>query len=86
MDAQMTVDAAARDLEGLLRRMHAGETVKLLDTDGEPLAAIVSLRTRRHKVPSPKEWDARWKALAKRVSAAWQGEKTAVETLSEMRR
>jgi len=86
MKSQMSVAAAARDLPGLLRRMHAGETVKLLDTDGKPLAAIVSLRTRRRKVLSAAEWDARWDALAKRVSEAWQGDKTAVETLSEMRR
>ncbi|HUT37263.1 MAG TPA: hypothetical protein VNE39_27525 [Planctomycetota bacterium] len=86
MKAQMSVEAAARDLPGLLRRMHAGETVKLLDTDGEPLAALVSLRARRRKPLPAEEWDARWSALAKRVSAAWQGDASAVETLSEMRR
>ena len=86
MRTQMSVEAAARDLPGLLSRMHAGQTVKLLDTAGEPLAAIVSLRKRRRKVLSTEEWDARWDALARRVGAAWQGDKTAVETLSEMRR
>ena len=86
MKADMGVETAVRDLPGLLRRMHAGDTVKLLDTDGEPLAALVSLRTRRRRAVSVQEWDARWSALAKRVTAAWQGDKTAVETLSEMRR
>ena len=86
MRTEMTVEAAARDLQGLLTRMHPGETVKLLDTNGEPLAALVSLKERRRRTLSPEDWDARWGSLAKRVSSAWQGDRTAVETLSEMRR
>lgn len=32
------------------------------------------------------DWDARLDDLAKRVSHAWKGEKSAIEVISEMRR
>jgi hypothetical protein len=32
------------------------------------------------------DWDARMDELAKKISRAWKGEKSAVEALSEMRR
>jgi antitoxin (DNA-binding transcriptional repressor) of toxin-antitoxin stability system len=86
MPADVALDVAERDLRGLLRGLRAGETVRLIDSDGEPVAVLVSLRPHHAKKVSLAEWEARWDALAKRVSESWQGDQTAVDTLSEMRR
>jgi hypothetical protein len=59
----------------------------LVDEGGEPLALLVSLKTKSiSQVESGVDWEARWDALAKKISAAWTGDKSAVETLIEMRR
>ena len=32
------------------------------------------------------DWEKQWATLAKEITQAWQGDKSAVESLSEMRR
>lgn len=81
------LENAARDLKGLLAQLSLGETVKLSDADGRPLALIVSLSSDSPKKPDPDpDWIKKWDAMAQEISAAWQGEQDAVETLAEMRR
>jgi hypothetical protein len=36
--------------------------------------------------PDEVDWWQRWETMAHAISAAWQGEQSAVETLTEMRR
>jgi hypothetical protein len=79
------VETAQCELERLLERLHLGETITLVTAEGTPLAVMVS-----HK-PAPSEgewstdWEERWDALTQKVSQAWKSDKSAVETLMEMR-
>jgi hypothetical protein len=52
-----------------------------------PLAIVVSLKAAApaEVEPAP-DWEARWDALAQKVSQAWKSDKSAVEILTEMRR
>ncbi len=86
MSDLILLEKAAQDLEGLLAQMSLGETVTLSNADGKPLALLVSLNSEEPKPDPDPDWLNRWKALAQEVSAAWQGEQNAVETLAEMRR
>ena len=80
------IETAERDLRRLLEELDLGDTVTLIGSEGVPQALLVSLRPTLHKAPVEAGWEARWDALARRVSEAWQSEKGAVELLSEMRR
>ena len=82
----MPVETAKRDLKQLLERLHLGETITLVGSEGVPVAVIVSLKPAPVEVESASDWEARWDALAEEVGRAWKGEKSAVEVLSEMRR
>jgi hypothetical protein len=81
------LEKVADNLPDLLAQLPLGETVTLLDTEGQPLALLVSLK-RESPTParSTENWRDEWEELAKKVSAAWKGDKSAVETLIEMRR
>jgi antitoxin (DNA-binding transcriptional repressor) of toxin-antitoxin stability system len=80
------LDVAAQDLKSLLSELALGETVTLADADGKPLALLVSLNPELPRpVPDP-DWIKKWDALAKEIDEAWQGEKTGLEELAEMRR
>jgi hypothetical protein len=82
----LPVEAAERDLRHLLERLHLGETITLVNSEGTPLAVVVSLKPAHVKVEPASDWEARWDALAEEVGRAWKSEKSAVEILSEMRR
>ena len=82
----LPIETAERDLRRLLEELDLGDTVTLIGSEGVPQALLVSLRPAPHEAPAGSDWEARWDALAQRVSEAWQSEKSAVELLSEMRR
>ena len=85
MSVAMPIEVAKRDLEGLLERLRAGETITLLGSGGVPLAVLVSLKPTPSKPQSVSDWLARWDALTQQVSQAWKSDKSAVEILTEMR-
>ncbi len=80
------IETAERELKHLLERLQLGETITLVSSEGTPLAVMVSLKPRPVEVESATDWEARWDALAQKVSQAWTSDKSAVETLVEMRR
>jgi len=80
------VETAERDLQHLLERLHLGETITLVNSEGTPLAVVVSLKPAHVEVEPASDWEARWDALAQEVSRAWKSDKSAVEILTEMRR
>ena len=80
------IETAERDLQHLLGQLHLGETITLVSSEGTPLAVVVSLKPAPAEVEPTSDWEARWDALAQKVSRAWKSEKSAVEILSEMRR
>lgn len=91
MPDTILLDAAEHDLKGLLAELSLGETVTLADAKGNPLALLVSLKSaavgsQPVSKESASEWRAQMELLAKEVDAAWQGEKSALEELAEMRR
>jgi hypothetical protein len=79
------VQTAQRDLQHLLEQFHLGETITLVSSEGMPLAVVVSLKPASEAEPVS-DWEARWDALAQKVSRAWKSDKSAVEILTEMRR
>jgi antitoxin (DNA-binding transcriptional repressor) of toxin-antitoxin stability system len=85
MPVTVPIETAERNLKNLLGRLRPGEAITLTSSEGSPLALLVSLRS-EPRVRLLPDWDARWDALARRVSQAWKSEKSAVEILSEMRR
>ena len=80
------IDAAGPQIRELLERLPAGETLHIRGADGERVAILVALRHPSGRPQSFPEWLARLDSLAQRVGQAWQGDKSALETLSEMRR
>jgi len=86
MPITLPIETAERDLKGLLEELNLGETVTLVGSEGVPQALLVSLKPVLRETQVEADWDARWEALARQVSDAWQSRKSAVELLSEMRR
>jgi len=83
------VETAERDLQHLLEQLHLGETITLVNSEGTPLAVMVSLKPAvpvAETLSASDDWEAQWEALAEEIGRAWKGEKSAVEILSEMRR
>ena len=80
------VETAERDLQHLLEQLHLGETITLVNSEGTPLAIVVSLKPAPVEVEPASDWEARRDALAQKVSRAWKSDKSAVEILTEMRR
>lgn len=88
---QVLIETAERNLKGLLAELSLGETVTLADSEGTPLALLVSLKseaalTQPILEQTISEWRAQMESLAKEVDTAWLGEKSALEELEEMRR
>ena len=79
------VETANRDLKQLLERLHSGDAITLVNSEGIPLALIISLKPAPVEIESPSDWEARWNALAHKVSRAWKSDRSAVEILMEMR-
>ncbi len=86
MPITLPIETAERDLRSLLEELNLGETVTLIGSEGVPQALLVSLKPVLRETEAEADWKARWDALARQVSDAWQSEKSAVELLSEMRR
>ena len=86
MSMNVSIETAERDLRSLLEQLRLGETVTLVSSEGTPEALLVSLRAITTKMQPVSDWEARWDALAQKVSQAWKSEKSAVEILAEMRR
>ncbi len=82
----MPVETAARDLKQLLEQLYIGQTITLVNSDGTPLAVMVSLKPAPVGAEPVSDWDARWDALTRKVSQAWKSDQSAVEILTEMRR
>lgn len=86
MPIALPIETAERDLRSLLEELNLGDTITLIGSEGTPQALLVSLKPVLRETEAETGWEARWDALARRVSDAWQSEKSAVELLSEMRR
>jgi hypothetical protein len=58
----------------------------LVNSEGAPLAVVVSLKPEPAEVESASDWWDRWDALTRKISQGWKSDKSAVEILTEMRR
>ena len=86
MAAEISIEALGGELRNLLDRLHSGESVTVVGADGQPVARLVSLKGESRRRMSAEEWEARWDALAERISKAWKGNRNAVEAVAEQRR
>jgi hypothetical protein len=86
MSITLPIETAEKDLRSLLEELNLGETVTLIGAEGVPRALLVSLKPALREIQEEADWDARWDALARQVSQAWNSDKSAVELLTEMRR
>jgi hypothetical protein len=82
----VSIETAEQDLRRLLEQLRLGETITLVSSEGTPEALLVSLRAITTKLQPASDWEARWDALAQKISQAWKSEKGAIEILAEMRR
>jgi len=85
MSVIVPIEAAERDLRSLLEQLQLGETITLVGSKGVPEALLISLKSASVEPQRLSDWEARWDTLAHKVSKAWKSEKSAVETLAEMR-
>ena len=79
-------EMASNDLWKLIRQLPSGDTITLTDTNGLPLAVVVSVSPPPIQPPPMPDWHTRWKSLALRIGQTWKTEQSALETLAEMRR
>ena len=86
MSITLPIERAETDLRGVIAQLNQGEIVTLIGVEGVPIALLVSLKPVPRENHGEADWDARWDALARQVSRAWKSEKSAVESLIEMRR
>jgi hypothetical protein len=86
MSITLPIETAEKDLRSVLEELNLGETVTLVGAEGVPRALLVSLKPALREIQEEADWDARWDALARQVSQAWNSDKSAVELLTEMRR
>ena len=83
----MPVERAEHNLQGLLEQLQMGEAMTLVNSEGTPVAVLVSLKPMPATGATPaSDWEAQWEGLAEQVSRAWKSEKSAAEVVSEMRR
>jgi len=80
------VETAKRNFGQLLEGLHSGETITVVNSEEMPLALIIPLKSARAEIERVSDWEARWDALAHKVSRAWKSDRGAVEILTEMRR
>jgi hypothetical protein len=86
VSASVPVETAEHDLRSLLAQLELGETITLVGPESAPEALLVSLKAAPSQAQSTVDWEARWDALARKISKAWKSDKSAQETLAEMRR
>ena len=82
----MPIESAEDDLKRQWSGLRLGETIMLLGSGGVPEALLVSLKSALDRPLSTSDWQRQWDILADKVSQAWKGDKSAAETLAEMRR
>lgn len=82
----MPIESAQGDLKRLLAELRLGETIMLLGSGGVPEALLVSLKSAPDRPLSTSDWERQWDALVDKVSQVWKDDKSAAETLAEMRR
>ena len=70
MPITLPIETAERDLRRLLEELNLGETVTLIGAEGVPQALLVSLNPVLRETQAETDWEARWDALAQRVSHA----------------
>lgn len=70
----------------LLQQLKIGDTVTLVNAKGSPLAVLVALNPNAASSFSTTEWLANLEPLAKEVGRKWNSDRTAAETISELRR
>jgi hypothetical protein len=86
MSVIVPIETAERDLRSLLEQLELGETITLVGSKGVPEALLISLKSASTKPQSLSDWETRWDNLARKVSQTWKSEKSAIQTLAEMRR
>jgi hypothetical protein len=87
MSITVPIEMVKHNLETLLGQLRLGETLTLIGSKGAPIAIVVSLEPAPVVERQPMvDWEAEWESLAEEVGQAWQGDKSALETLAEMRR
>ena len=86
------IETAIDHLDKLLEAMSLGETVTLVDQNGQPTALLVSLKTQeaqKANVESDATLVNRWfeqlDALTARISPSWMGEINAVSVIADVR-
>ncbi len=81
------LERAKANLDEVLAQLGPGETITLVDAQGQPVVAMTSLQPQHQlEAVSPDEWWAGWQSLIQEVDETWEGEKSAVDVLLEMRR
>jgi hypothetical protein len=86
MTVTVPIENAERDLKSLLAQLRLGQTITLVGSEGVPEALLVSLKSAPAKPLSLSDWETRWDDLTHKISLSWKSDKSAVETLAEMRR
>jgi hypothetical protein len=86
MSVSVSIETAQDDLRSLLEQLELGETITLVNPEGVPEALLVSLKASPSQPQSVVDWEKRWDALARKIGEAWEGDKSAQEILTEMRR
>jgi hypothetical protein len=90
MQSVISIESESLSLKELLATLSPGETLTLADNNGTPVALLISLPTTpQTQAPAPQshlDWIKEWDGLSEQIEAAWQGEKTGLEELAEMRR
>jgi antitoxin (DNA-binding transcriptional repressor) of toxin-antitoxin stability system len=86
MSRNVSIEEASDDLKGLLDQLQPGEAIILIGDKGEPRAKLISVCPAQADAVGISDWMERWDALSEKVSKAWKSEKSALETLAEMRR
>ncbi|MCS7281820.1 MAG: hypothetical protein RMK65_07305 [Anaerolineae bacterium] len=81
----VSVEAIERDPRYWLKQLLAGQTLTLVDSEGVPVAVMISLHSSTSEADYL-SWEAQWDALVHNVSRAWKSDKSAIEILEEMRR
>jgi len=72
MSVTLPIETADHELKRLLEQLPLGETLTLVDSEGVPVALVISLQRGSIERQPMSDWQARWAALAEKVSRAWR--------------
>ncbi len=82
----VSVETVERNPRYWLEQLLAGQTLTLVNSEGVPIAMMISLHLPASDAEATLAWEDRWDALAQKVSQAWKSEEGAVEIVAKMRR